>query len=141
MCLHAAFDFLFVGLNTGIVASIDLVVSGGNTIALNCNLALRMVQKLGKIDVDLSEPNLFRLRFPRLKLVLSISRHKLIRQSFSHHLSSVRQSCLMKLVPKAFRHTYRRTKESSLNRIKLQSVSLGTHTLRCFRQSNMETIS
>ena len=51
MCLHGAFDLLFVGLNTGIVASIDLVVSGGNT------LAVRMVQKLGKIDVDLSEPN------------------------------------------------------------------------------------
>ena len=29
MCLHAAFDLLFVGLNTGIVASIDLVVSSG----------------------------------------------------------------------------------------------------------------
>ena len=27
MCLHAAFDLLFVGLNTGIVASIDLLVS------------------------------------------------------------------------------------------------------------------
>lgn len=27
MCLHAAFDLLFVGLSTGIVASIDLVVS------------------------------------------------------------------------------------------------------------------
>ncbi|KAJ7389243.1 hypothetical protein OS493_032711 [Desmophyllum pertusum] len=28
MCLHAAFDLLFVGLSTGIVASIDLLVSG-----------------------------------------------------------------------------------------------------------------
>ena len=27
MCLHAAFDLLFVGLSTGIVTSIDLVVS------------------------------------------------------------------------------------------------------------------
>ena len=27
MCLHAAFDLLFVGLNTGVVASLDLLVS------------------------------------------------------------------------------------------------------------------
>ena len=27
MCLHAAFDLLFVGLSTGVVASIDLLVS------------------------------------------------------------------------------------------------------------------
>ena len=27
MCLHADFDLLFVGLNTGVVASIDLLVS------------------------------------------------------------------------------------------------------------------
>lgn len=52
MCLHAAFDLLFVGLNTGIVASIDLMVSGARMRARVRGARMRSRMRGARLHVE-----------------------------------------------------------------------------------------